>query len=812
VIKRNKRNEDTIDIGAFLRKFYIKWYYFVISILICLCIAYIKVRYTKPVYAVGASLLIHQNESSSGLSELNLFFGGKGNIDNELGKLKAYSLTDEVIKALAFNVSYFIEGNIQEVELYKSSPIVVELDTTKNQAIHVPIFVKIISRDKVRIQLEEEINTNLYNYSTGEFKSSTFIKPFTHELNFGETFSNDFFSFKVFLRDTTQKIGERNKRLFFKLRSYEELVSEYLNKVTVTKASKMGTILSVSSTGTVIDKEIDFLNRYLEVYLKEGLDIKNEMAVRTIDFIDKQLSGISDSLFINENSLEEFRKLNKTFDVTESSKRLITNLEQLGNELSLIKVQMQYYDYLKNYLLTKYPLKKEEIIAPSSIGINDPLLTKLIGDLASLLEERNKLSLSTTEGNPYVKALNSKIETVTQSLIENVQNIMNSAQIQQRSIEKRIQDIEQEMNTLPAKERRLINIQRKYQINDNIYTFLLQKKAEAAISKASNTADNRIIDRARLVSKVPLTPKTNIIYVTAFILGFLIPFLIILSAEFLNDKIQTREELESLITLPILGVINHYKQKNKIAVVDNPKSITTELFRTIRINLEYFATDKSQKIIAITSSLSGEGKTFCSVNLASIISITGKKTILIGADLRKPRIADFFDVTSSDSLGLTNYLSGSIKDISQIIHGTSIENLEVIPSGPIPPNPAELLGNGKLASLLTLLKEKYDYIIIDTPPLMLVADYLVIQKHVDLSIYVIRQDYTYKKLIDKLQDLYEDNRLANTTVVLNDVKIKGAGYGYGYGYSYGAGYYDEEQPNYPFYVKWFKAIFNKYHN
>lgn len=795
MINKINKSADTIDVKSFFKKFTSRWYYFVLSLVFFLGLAYLKVRYTKPVFSIGSSLLInHEDMASQGISELDMFIGGKGNIDNEIGLLKAYSLTEKVVKSLPFNVEYFLEGSVQENELYDHSPIVVEFDSLHAQALGVPIYVKILSKDKYQIEVDVESLGALYDFNKCEPVSYS-NQPISikKELNFGEQFVHKSMSFKIYLRDTSKMIGNGNKALYFRFRSYENIINEYLNKIDVTKVSKTGTIVNVNTTGSVVRKEIDFLNRFNEIYLNEGLKVKNEIASRTIDFIDKQLSGISDSLFINENSLEEFRTLNKTFDVSESSKRLSESLELLENEKAMLQVQIQYYLYLKNYLLSKSPLKKEDIIAPSSIDIEDPLLTKMISDLVTLLEERNKLSLSTLEGNPYVKALNSNIETVAKTLIENMDNILASAYIKMKSYDSRIAKIDEELNRLPAKERKLINIQRKYLINDKIYTFLLEKKAEAAISKASNTADNRVVDKARLLSGSPLTPKINVIYSTAFLLGLILPMVIIIIITFMNDKILTREELEAVVSMPVLGGINHFSHGNKIAVLEKPKSVTAEMFRTIRINLEYFATSNSTKVIALTSSISGEGKTFCSINIASVIAITGKKTIIIGADLRRPRLGEFFDKKETDR-GLTNYLSGksSIKDI---IQKTGQDNLDMILSGSIPPNPAELLGHNNMEVLMEYLRQNYDYVIIDTPPLMLVADFLVIQKYVDISIYIVRQNYSIKKLLEKVQDLYEDGRLPNMCVVLNDVKVQGGyGYGYEYGYNYGYGnYYDDEK-------------------
>ena len=394
--------------------------------------------------------------------------------------------------------------------------------------------------------------------------------------------------------------------------------------------------------------------------------------------------------------------------------------------------------------------------------------------------------------------INDQINRVRNTLLENVSNLIETNKIGLDNINERMNRIEKDMQKLPFTERQLINIQRDFNINDQIYTFLLEKRAEAGISKASNTADHRILDIARPENAKMIKPKISMNYIMALALGGLIPLLLIILLEYFNIKIIARKDIEQNTNVPILGSIGHNDKESELAVFENPKSALSESFRSLRANLQYMLKGKEQKVLSITSTISGEGKTFCAVNLATIMALAGKKTLLLSLDLRRPKLHRVFNI--ENATGLSTYLIEQNK-ASEIIHSSSIENLFIANAGPIPPNPAELVGSEGMVKFMEKMKKEFDYVVIDTPPVAIVTDALLLKNQVDIYIFVIRHGYSTKNMLQLIDDLYNKKDMKNIAILVNDVHAKGYygygyrygyGYDYGYGYGYGYGYHDKD--------------------
>jgi Mrp family chromosome partitioning ATPase len=482
------------------------------------------------------------------------------------------------------------------------------------------------------------------------------------------------------------------------------------------------------------------------------------------------LDGVSDSLVSVEDRLQQFRTANRAIDLSAAGDVVFQRLNELEKQESLEEVKAKYYENLIAYVNRTKDFK--DVVAPAVLGIEDNLTTTLIGQLLNLYTKRSSLSFSAKDQNLYVAEIDSQIQALTQQLLENVRNVIQLNRNMREDIRRRIRIAEAEISKLPKNERDLVNIKRKFSLNENLYVYLLQKRAEAGIAKASNLPDSKVIDYA--VTSGAVYPNTSGNYRNAFLLGLLFPGLIIFLISYLNDTVSTREELEALTNIPILGVVAHSNKTTNLVVSQNPKSAVSETFRSLRSNLKYLASDQENTIILITSGISGEGKTFCSINLSSVLALSEKRTILVGVDLRKPRI--FNDFGLNNDLGLSNYLIGNSR------------REEV-------PNPSELLMNGKMEVLLAELRQSYDYIILDSPPLGLVADSFELIRYSDVILYVIRQGYTKRKSIHTITDLYKKGVVKNVSLVLNDFvaeKGHGYGYGYGYGYTYGYGYYEDD--------------------
>ena len=426
------------------------------------------------------------------------------------------------------------------------------------------------------------------------------------------------------------------------------------------------------------------------------------------------------------------------------------------------------------------------------MGIDDPLLNSHILELTKLYSQLDIISVNSKQGHPLVKSIKKQIKSTKEKLIENIENIISTSELTLEDINSRIVELESVIGDLPQNERILLNIQRKFNLNENIYNYLLEKRAEASITKASNISDHKVIDMPRLESNLPIKPNTTLIYVISIMLGFFLPSIIISIYYLFNNKIIDKKDIDEITSVPLIGKIMHNDSGYNLVNINSPKSAIAESFRSIRTNIQYLASDKIEKVICITSSIGGEGKTFVAMNLASIFSITRGKTILIGADMRKPKI--FNDFNLSNDVGLSSYLSNqNTKD--EVIQKTEFENLDIILSGPIPPNPSELLSLEKMKDFIEELKKTYKHINIDTPPNGLVTDGLVLMKYSDINIYVVRQNFTTKEMLNNFNETIIKNNVLNMNLIVNDISNDKTshGYGYGYGNTYGYGYYAEDQ-------------------
>ena len=564
-----------------------------------------------------------------------------------------------------------------------------------------------------------------------------------------------------------------------------------MKQLEVSEIEKDASILKISLEGSNPIKINDFLNRFTELYLKSGLDEKNQITSNTIEFINEQLSSISDSLSDVESNLETFKQKNPKIELSQKEYGTFYQVEKLEQEKAILELNNKYYKSLQQYLLDNNDI--ENIVAPSTMGINDPLLNNLLAELTGLYSKLDIVSVNSKKEHPLVQSIQQQIISTKKKLTENIENIILSSQISLNDINSRVKDIEYVIDDLPQNERILLNIQRKFNLNENIYNYLLEKRAEASITKASNVSDHKVIDTPRLISNDPVKPNILLIYAFSLILGLVFPTFIISIYFLLNNKILDKKDIDQITSAPIIGQIMHNESGHNLVNANSPKSGIAESFRSIRTNIQYLAPDKKEKVICITSSIGGEGKTFIAMNLASIFSVTGGKTILIGADMRKPKIFNDFDI--QNNVGLSSFLSNQCTT-EEIIKKTEFENLDIILSGPIPPNPSELLNLDKMKELIDDLKKTYQHIIIDTPPIGLVTDGLIVMAHSDVNIYIVRQNFTTKEMVSNFNNLIENNDL-EMNLIINDISKDSSSYGYGYGYgnTYGYGYYEEDQIN-----------------
>lgn len=781
----NLPDDDIIDIKRYLSLFISNWYWFVISLFLALTLAYGINRYSEKLYTVTSTLLIKDKQIGGGSSFGENFmpgsnlFNSQQNLKNEMGILKSFRLNRRVIDSLAeFRIVYFGVGrrNFVESRLYKSCPFIVKTKTVDLQPKGVKLNVKITSDSLYILQ----INSN-YNIE--------------RKIKFGEHFNEKGFDFVINLRDplTYKFNAELSNKYYFYFTGSEGLANEYRGKLGVNPIDKDATLVILSASGFVPEQEADYLNKLMEVYISQGLEDKNQNADSTIRFIDRQLNTISDSLKIAEDKLQNFRLDNKMVDLSKEGTQIQNRLEKFENEKTTLDLQQQYYQYLKVYLESKN--ESGDIVSPSVMGISDPTLSRLVSELSGLQQKKKLLSMNLSDEMPALNLMDENIVISRESLLENVKSNLENLDGTIYEAVNSLQAVYQDLRKLPVTERQMISIQRKFDVNNTVYTYLLEKRAETGIARASNVSDNKIIDEAEIFNSIQIKPRASGNNLKALFLGLFVPGIIISLLYYFNNRIIDNGDIIKKTRTPIIGYISHNDNVKEIPVIDKPGSALSESFRAVRTSLRYLIKDIEKPVIAITSTVSSEGKTFISVNLAAITALLGKKVLLIGLDLRKPRIHRILVIDNNK--GLSTYLSANC-EYNEVIKPTSVQNLFYAASGPVPPNPAELIDSERMSAFIEQAKKEFDYIIIDTPPIAVVSDSLLISRFVDVNIFVIRQRYSSKNTLELIQELYQSQKLNNMGIIINDISLTGY-YGYGlrygyyrgYGYSYGKNYYGQ---------------------
>ena len=768
--------EETVDLKKVIYKWLAKWYLFVISLMIACLVAYLVNRYTTPVYVVSTSVLVKgPKDISNSVTDLlygDQFFGSSSNLENETILLKSHSLISATIRELDLDIAYFRQGDLKTSQLYKASPIRVVVDQSSELMPYGKLFTCRWNDDAS------------YTLTVDDVPELQAINGKT--FSFGQQVSVSGFTFTIMRREG-EVVNQLINEMLFKVLKHEDLVNYYRKELNVAPLMRESSILNVSIAGTNPDKEITFLDKLIEKYMDSGLEEKNQNANKTIDFINNQLGEISDSLNQIEGRLKLFKEQNNAIDLSDEGSTLYRNIQELEKSKAELLITEKYLVYLENYLNTDLPI--DQLLVPSTYGITDPTLNTLTKNLVDLQVETKLLGTDTRIENPLIKYNRQKIEELKGQLLENIKNLKETNNISIRDVDDRIADFTNSLNELPGAEREFINIKRLYNLSETLYMFLMEKRAEAAITRASNTPDIRLVDSA-IVDGKAIKPRKTRNYIFAVIIAIALPIGLIYVQDLLNTKIKTRDDLQRMLPLPYLGLVGHNRDDSDLVVDINPKSAVTESFRTIRSNLQFMTGhhDGKCKTYLITSSISGEGKSFCATNLSYILAISNKKTLLIGADLRKPNPYKHLGV--NNEIGISNYLAGIVgKD--EIIQATDSEYLDIIVAGNIPPNPAELLMSERMEAFMEEMKAKYDYIVIDTPPVGIVSDAIELMKFTDLNIFMVRQNFTSKASVLNMSELYANDKLLKMAVIFNDVNLRKYNYGSTYSYNYRSyGYYE----------------------
>lgn len=773
-------SEDTsFDIKSIIPKIIRIWPFIIASVLVFLIASYITTRMTVPQYKVSGLFFIKESDSGFSLFEAPSIEGtAKTGIVNETTILQSRPIAEATLNKLDFTVEYYSKGTFINNELYQNTPVLIEVNWKNPQVLQGLVAIRWSGEQEFTLSFEEEKYTKyLPNGTTTNLQNI----PEPAKYPFGEWINTNNFTIKV-----TKTSPDESGEVYVKFRDLPSLIQEYASRIDIQTIKKEGSILELSIKSQSVKKGEDYINALMRTYLGLELEEKNLIATNTVNFIDSQVAGVSDSLRQFENQLQTFRSSNKIYDLGAESTSVFEQLTELEAKLQEEKFKKTYYQNLAGYLKSE---QYNDLAAPSGIGIEDPILNTLISNLMDLQVDKSRQLASLTDQAPQVQATNNKIRDLNKSIQEILKNVDQNSGLLINDLQRRISEIDNSFRSLPETEQNLIRIQRQFALNENIYNYLMEKRAEAAISKASNTAENKIIEPAiggYLISPIPFRN-----YTIGFFIGFLLPILFVLFREVVRTKIEDVAFLERKLKVPLLSTILFNKRDSKLVVLEQGKSGIAEGFRSLRANIRFICPSDKQLTLLITSTISGEGKTFCALNLASVYSLTGKRTILVGCDMRKPKI--FQDFGISNDKGLSTYLSGQTEDWRPIVSKTPYENLEVLPSGPIPPNPAELLFTKRFEDMIEGLKKEYDVIILDTPPVGLVSETLDLLPYVDLTLFVFRQNYSYRTFVNALNGLKTGKNIKNLYAVFNGVESNKVTYGYGYNYGYGYGYYDDDK-------------------
>lgn len=796
---------NNFDFKGFLIKTISYWKWFVVGLIITFTIAYqVNVRKQK-IYGIESVIAVQEENNPFFTSNTSLVFNWGGTSDKVqmiATMLKTRSHNELVVDKLQFYIDYLRQAKYFLQDAYGETTFKVEIDKNQNQLLGQFVKVKMLSRDHYQITIPfQESKAEVIRYlDNKKTVISVPNKEFKAIYRVGEAVNLPFLHWKINLAaNSGANFGEE---ILVRFNSFDDTVSNYMG-IQVDIDEKAASILKLNMQGTNKNRLVDYLNTTVEVLIKRQLDNKNKFADNTINFIDETLKSMESQLKNSGDELKDFGKRNNIVDVEEGATSFKDQLIEYDRYKDEVERKLAYLNLLKNYLKSNADFSK--VPAPTVAGIDEPNINSAVGKLIALSVERAALGYS-IKGDLYYERIDNEIQSVKKILLENINSFKNLLQYDLNMINQKIRDVENDISKLPENKQEWLKLSRKYNLSDNIYNTFLEKRSESSIVKAANLSDIQFIDPAKDVGGGLLGPKTSVNYVLAFFVGILIPLIFVFFIFFISNSIQNIDDISKLTKLPIIGIVGMKHTESNLAVFERPKSSLSESFRAIRSSLQFLYKKhniEGAKALMLTSSISGEGKTFCSINIATVFAMSEKKTIILGLDLRKPKIFDDFKI--KNDLGVVNYLIGQ-NTLEEVIQKTHVPCLDVITSGPIPPNPSELILGDALKEMMQELKKKYDYIILDTPPVGLVSEAIELAQYCDVVLYVVRQNFTKKEMLTLLNNRSQRGELKNVSIVFNGYENKakyGVGYGYGHGYSYGygysdgygGGYHDEERPS-----------------
>jgi tyrosine-protein kinase Etk/Wzc len=749
-VEKNK-----VNFKLLFSKMLANWYWFFISLVLCLALSFLYLRYTAKAYTTSARILITDDQNKSSEDDLlNKALGGQfgsaSSVQGEAEILKTRHLMEKVVQGLKSNISYYHKGQVRSVDLYKDSPFK---------------LIVFAAADSIKPKsLEVTMKGNRIHVVNGGFsKDVNFLEPFTVP-GLG----------KIQIEKGEGKLL-KDEVYLLKVSTLRQTVNKYVSNLKVSIPLKDVNIIALDYNSEVPQSAVDILNKLIESYVQANIADKNKIADSTIAFIEDRLLFVGKELGNIEGNVQTFKQKNKVVDITAQSSQLVTSTSDYAAQLAKVETQISVLASIEKYLADS---KNNKSVVPSGALLEDPSFAILVDRYNGIVLEKEKSSLRQTEGNPYMQNLNAQIASAKADMLSGLASLKQSLAISKAKITGRSNTIAGQANNVPKVERTYLDLARQQQIKQDLYVYLMTKREETAISKTSNISNCKIIEPPVIFG--PVSPVTTNVIGYGFILGLFIPFGFIFAKDMLNGRISSKEEVKAHTQVSIIGEIGKSTDSNEeVVTVQGSRTPISEQFRALRTNLSFFLKG-NEKTIMMTSSMSGEGKSFVALNLAMILAISGKKVVVMELDLRKPTVSKKLNL--QNDMGFTNYIISEGLSVDEVIKPSGAhENLFVISSGHIPPNPSEIILNNRTDKLIEELQQKFDYVIIDAAPIGMVTDAQLLSKYADLTLYVVRQGFTYKDQLSIPQELYINRKVKEIAILLNDVKDY-TNYGYGYGY------------------------------
>ncbi|MCB0581347.1 MAG: AAA family ATPase [Phaeodactylibacter sp.] len=786
-----------LNLEGLLKKIWEKKLLFAFSVILCAGIAYVYAKVTPPLYAVKTTLLIDSDGNSRKLGDSKYVEGGVGlidmekNLSNEMGILKSYSLMEKTMQDLNFQVSYYAGTWYKEREAYGYFPFEVELIDTSAQMYGARFYVEILSDQRYRLSVSAE-EFDVSNPANGTTRTVERDFEFSDTFFFGKEVVHDYFHFIVKKPDYKVVLEDfEGQELSFQINSISGLAKAYSSKLEVSQVDINASILKLNSLGQVPKKEIDFLNKLTEHYIQSKLDERDEIALNKESFIREQLANVTDSLAKAELRLEAFRSRAQAVNLTQTATNALNQVQDLQSTKAQLELKTKYYNSLLEYLSDTSSIDK--IIAPSVAGIEDPLLNDNLLELKRLYSDRSRLKYFKGNKSYDLEIIDQQIKATTRSLRENLKNLINSSMLALNNLDKQILGYEGTISQLPSSEKQLLNYQRKSNLYENLFNYLSQELAKTGIARAEDIPDTKVLDAPRMVGDGPVEPQKGMLIILGFLIGLILPLGLVIVQHSIDEKIQDIAQLEAATKIPVAASIAHDYSEVKPTLANDVQLEwqVQESFRDLCAKIQFLITDPAQNVIGLTSTVPNEGKTFCALNLGVNFARGGKKTLIIDSDFRVP--SQLKEDGALKKKGFSDYLKSESVSIEEIIHvNEHTPNLHYIPTRIEENfNPQELLTSPRLAPLIQNLKGAYDYIIIDSPAVGLVSDFLLVSKFLDIQLFVIRRKVSKISFLYGLEKLIKKGRMKNTFLIFNDAIGKSFKYGYGdysYGYGYGYGY------------------------